>query len=426
MSVDSTLTAARYGKDKVRVFRVVREGKWHHIVEYNVTALLEGDIATSYTEADNSVVVATDSIKNITYYIAKISPYILNAEKFAIHLGTFFVSKYTHIHKAFITVEQLRWSRISVPGEQLAAEDHSHAFFRDGDDKRVVNVEIDATASKSTLTAHVSSGISDLLVLKSTGSAFTSFVRDEYTTLVEVDDRILSTSVDLTYKFAPLQIEPPKDEKKLDFVVPVKKGQEGYEGSVWDEEVPSRARKATLETFAVDESASVQATLYKMAQRVIAENASIKDVTYKLPNKHYIPVDMKYLGVDNTTPLSVIFIYSSLVPFFVLSFSFILLLGVWSIVAFKRRWRSLVLGPVVVQFVFSVEVLLSSSSPRKLPTFTNHLLQSLFILQPRLFITTLLNARLLVLYSLRSCISAADPLVAIRSSFRQSMAAVIH
>ena len=42
----SLLTSARYGKDKVRVLRVVREGKWHHVVEYNVTALVEGDIAS--------------------------------------------------------------------------------------------------------------------------------------------------------------------------------------------------------------------------------------------------------------------------------------------------------------------------------------------------------------------------------------------
>jgi urate oxidase len=40
------LAQARYGKDKVRVFRVVREGKMHHIVEYNVQVLLEGDLET--------------------------------------------------------------------------------------------------------------------------------------------------------------------------------------------------------------------------------------------------------------------------------------------------------------------------------------------------------------------------------------------
>jgi hypothetical protein len=42
----SELTAARYGKGKVRVFRIVRQGSWHHVVEYNVEALLEGEIST--------------------------------------------------------------------------------------------------------------------------------------------------------------------------------------------------------------------------------------------------------------------------------------------------------------------------------------------------------------------------------------------
>jgi urate oxidase len=59
--MSSKLTTSRYGKDKIRVFRVVRETNVQHIVEYNITSLLEGDVDASYTEADNSVIVATDS-----------------------------------------------------------------------------------------------------------------------------------------------------------------------------------------------------------------------------------------------------------------------------------------------------------------------------------------------------------------------------
>ena len=44
----------------------------------------------------------------------------------------------------------------------------------------------------------------------------------------------------------------------MDFVVPVQKGEKGYEGSVWDDEIPERARTATLDIFANDDSASVQ------------------------------------------------------------------------------------------------------------------------------------------------------------------------
>ncbi|KAI0071957.1 uricase [Panus rudis PR-1116 ss-1] len=307
------LAQARYGKDKVRVFRIVREGKTHHVVEYNVCALLEGNIDTSYTQADNSVVVATDSVKNITYYLAKTSPHILNPERFALHLGTFLVSKYAHIHKAFVTVEKLRWQRIEVDGTP-----HPHSFVRDGDDKRIVEVEIDGTQGKDKLVGKVTSGITDLLVLKSTGSAFEGFVRDEFTTLVEVNDRIFSTSVDLKYVFDPIPVSlklfsdkplpgtPGGDKAVYAAGKPPAEGKDvpaPSEGSAWDgDKIAEDARKVTLEVFAVDESASVQATLYKMAQQILSSHKHLQSVSYSLPNKHYVPVDMKYLGIENLKP----------------------------------------------------------------------------------------------------------------------------
>lgn len=99
-------------------------------------------------------------------------------------------------------------------------------------------------------------------VLKTTESSFTNFIRDEFTTLGEVEDRIFSTSIDLNYTFAPIHVLFPTDEKKLDFIIPLQKGEKGYEGSVWDDEVSGRARLATLEIFATDNSASVQVQLF--------------------------------------------------------------------------------------------------------------------------------------------------------------------
>ncbi|KAH8118151.1 uricase [Phellopilus nigrolimitatus] len=288
MSAEVGLAAARYGKDKVRVFRVVKSDKWHDVVEYNVCTLVEGAIETSFTQADNSVVVATDSIKNITYYMAKTSPFVLVPELFAIHLGAFLVGKYAHLRKAFVTVEQLRWQRIAVDGKS-----HPHSFWRDGDEKRVTSVEIDATAGKDAMTAKVASGASDLLVLKSSGSAFENFVRDEFTTLVEVNDRIFSTSVDLQYVFRPLALGAHAGLAAA--LAKIK------EANAFDA-VAARARAITLDVFATDESASVQATLYKMAGQIVNEHTLLERASYALPNKHYIPVDMKYLGIDNTTP----------------------------------------------------------------------------------------------------------------------------
>lgn len=94
-------------------------------------------------------------------------------------------------------------------------------------------------------------------MLKSTGSAFEGFIRDEYTTLAEVSERILSTSVDLEYRFSPVSIPIPTDPKLLDFGIPKNIGD--TKGSVWDAlGVAERAKTSTLDIFAIDESASVQ------------------------------------------------------------------------------------------------------------------------------------------------------------------------
>ncbi|KZT57633.1 putative urate oxidase [Calocera cornea HHB12733] len=287
----ATLTAARYGKDKVRIFRVVRSPKdgevWNDVVEYNVKALLEGDIATSYTHADNSVVVATDSIKNTCNVFAKTSPHVLHPELFALDIGLHFVKTYPHIHKAFIDIEQLKWSRIVVSKN---GNPHKHSFTRDGEEKRLTSVEIDATKGKDAVTAKVTSGLSGLLVLKSSGSAFEGFVRDEWTTLPEVNDRIFSTEVDLSYTFAmpagPLTAE----------------GIAALQDRVKFDKTAESAKQITLDVFATDESASVQATMFKMSSEIISANPTVETVSYKLPNKHYIPVDLGFKGLANLKP----------------------------------------------------------------------------------------------------------------------------
>lgn len=49
MSVNVKLSANRYGKDKVRVFRIIKPnstGGKHTVCEYNVRLMLEGDFGT--------------------------------------------------------------------------------------------------------------------------------------------------------------------------------------------------------------------------------------------------------------------------------------------------------------------------------------------------------------------------------------------
>ncbi|KAF4609634.1 hypothetical protein D9613_011927 [Agrocybe pediades] len=211
---------------------------------------------------------ATDehfSVKNSTYSLSKTSPHILSAEE------------RSSAPRNFLRFQDMRTRGIEM------------------EMTRVVKFEVDGSTGKSKLVSKVKAGINNLLVLKFTGSAFDNFYRDEYTTLVEVNRIIFSTSVGLQY--SPFSIRAPTDEKKVQFVVPLQGAEKGYTGNI----CPARARKAKSETFAVDKSATVKATLYEMAQRVVAKNASASNVSYSLTTKRYVHVDMRYLSIDSLT-----------------------------------------------------------------------------------------------------------------------------
>lgn len=212
-------------------------------------------------------------MKQTTYIVAKQNP-VTPPELFASILGTHFVETYKHIHIAHITVVTHRWTRMTIDGKP-----HPFSFFRDGAETRLV--EADVVEGKG---IEIRSGISGLLVLKSTGSQFHSHVKDDYTILPDVYDRILSTSVDAGWKWKTLsgvdqvKAEAPKFDK------------------TW-----TAAREITMKTFAEDDSASVQNTMYKMCGQILEAEPSVEAVDYSLPNKHYFEVDLSWHhGLKNT------------------------------------------------------------------------------------------------------------------------------
>ncbi|GAA5985226.1 hypothetical protein JCM11641_003638 [Rhodosporidiobolus odoratus] len=278
------LTTAKYGKDKVRVSRVVRKPDGtHEFVEYVVRCLVEGDVERAWTHSDNKSIVATDSIKNTVNIFAKTSPHVLQPELFALDIGLHFVSTYSHLHRVSVDIAQLKWSRISVNGKP-----HKHSFVRNGEDKRTVSVVVDATKGQNQVTATCTAGLKDLLVLKTTESSFEDYVFDKYTTLKPVNDRIFSTSVDCVYDIPiPFSALTASAIPKLgiDF-----------------ESIFKSVEQTTLEIFATHNSASVQATLYLMGEKVLKDNKHVSRIKYELPNKHYIAPPLDFVGLKNTDP----------------------------------------------------------------------------------------------------------------------------
>ena len=61
----------RYGKGRVRVMRIHRDGERHDVSQLNIKAMVEGDFARTYTHHDNSNTVSTDTIKNVVNVVAR-------------------------------------------------------------------------------------------------------------------------------------------------------------------------------------------------------------------------------------------------------------------------------------------------------------------------------------------------------------------
>ena len=203
-------------------------------------------------------------MKNTVYILAKQHP-VTPPELFASIVSTHFIEMYSHIHAAHVKVVTHRWTRMDIDDVP-----HPHSFLRDGAETR--NVEATAREGQG---LSMRSAIAGLLVLKSTGSQFHSFIRDEYTTLPEVFDRILSTEVDCGWTW-----------KSFDGVEGVKAAVPKFDAA-WD-----AARSITLKIFATDSSASVQNTMYKMCSQILEAVPGVMTVDYSLPNKHYFEIGM--------------------------------------------------------------------------------------------------------------------------------------
>lgn len=208
-------------------------------------------------------------MKNTVYVKAKEHP-VNPPELFASILATHFVDTYAHITRATIKVICHRWTRMVIDGKP-----HPHSFYRDGAETR--NVEAVASKSSKGVSIDIRSGIVGLLVLKSTGSQFHGFVRDQYTLLPEVWDRILSTDVDCGWSW-----------KTFNGIDAVKAAVPKFDKAFND------ARAITMKTFAEEDSPSVQSTMYKMCLSILDTVPEVENVDYALPNKHYFEIGMLF------------------------------------------------------------------------------------------------------------------------------------
>ncbi len=252
----------RYGKSRVRLSRITRHGDRHDFNEWTVGMLLEGDFDASFTAADNSKILPTDTMKNTVYSIARESK-AATIEEFAMELGDYLLARNAQASGALVEIEEKNWERLQLDGAPEAT-----TFKLGGPEAHTVRAVRDQDREWS-----IRSGIDGLTILKTTKSEFTGYIKDKLTTLKPATDRIFGTRATAAWDYA----SPAPD----------------YAGA------RARIVAALLKAFADHHSMSVQHTLFDMGKAALDAAPEIARITLTMPNLHHLLADLSPFGQDN-------------------------------------------------------------------------------------------------------------------------------
>jgi urate oxidase len=251
-----------YGKSRVRLSRITRLEDKHEFNEWTVRVLLEGDFETSFTEADNSKILPTDTMKNTVYSIARDSK-ATTIEEFAIDLGDYLLTENKQVSGVLVEVEEKAWERMIT---EAGAEPTT--FKLGGQELRTVRAVRDQGRTWS-----IRSGVDGLVILKTTKSEFTGYIKDRLTTLRPATDRIFGTRATVMWDYAT---EAPAFA-----------------------EARARIMAAMLKVFAEHHSMSVQHTLFDMGKAALEAAPEISKIKLTMPNLHHLLADLSPFGQDN-------------------------------------------------------------------------------------------------------------------------------
>ena len=244
-----------YGKGDVAVYRLNRDGATpagqSPVFGANVLMLLYGDAFwPTYTTGDNTGLVATDSMKNF-----------IQRETFAFEgddLADYCRFLGSRFHDTYAQVEGVQVSAVEIP---YAGVDGAVAFTPAGPERATARVELGRGGI-----VEAAAGIRGFKLLRLGGSAFTGFVRDEYTTLPEIRNRPVHMWLDLEWRYT---------DSRAAF------GRNG---------VTARARHIVREVFRTFESGSIQQVIYQMGTRLLDEVSTLAEVHLEANNRTWIGI----------------------------------------------------------------------------------------------------------------------------------------
>ena len=258
----------RYGKSRIRLVRVKRHRERHDFREWTLEILLQGDFESCFTEGDNSKILATDTMKNTVYSLARDSSAEC-MEEFGKELIEFLLRRNPQVSRAEVSISEKAWDHIVTGGKP-----HATSFVQSGSERQTTKLAR-APGSKCSVT----SGLENLVIMKTAGSGFEGYIKDSLTTLPPTADRLFGTALRANWSY---------NTDNLAFAA-----------------LRTKIRDVLLAVFAAHESKSVQHTLYAMGETVLKGVAEVDEIELTMPNMHCLLVDLSRFGQDNSNEIFV-------------------------------------------------------------------------------------------------------------------------
>ena len=258
----AALAENRYGKSRVRVVRVKRHADRHDFCEWTVQILLQGDFESCFTDGDNSKILPTDTMRNTVYSLARKSSAAC-MEDFAKELVDFLLGRNPQVSEAEVSVSEKTWRHLTTDGKA-----HPTTFVQSSGERQTTRV---ARAQERKFS--VTSGLENLVIMKTAGSGFEGYIQDSLTTLPPTADRLFGTALTASWKYATSDLPFAPLRVKI--------------------------REILLSVFAAHDSKSVQHTLHAMGEAVLAGVVEVEEIELIMPNIHCLLVDLSRFGQDN-------------------------------------------------------------------------------------------------------------------------------
>lgn len=244
-------------------------GRPNHLLAAQIDVQVMGDaFAEAYTKGDNRNVVATDTMKNFIHRLSlEFSGPTL--EGWLFFLGQRFLDTYPQMERLRVSGEEIRFDAVPVPvaGPSGHFAPSSVLYRRHHDDRGVASLEVGRADDGSVALGDLRAGRVGLELLKTTGSAFADFPRDEYTTLPSRKDRLLFTHMDIAWRYADGQVAVAPDVSRY----------------VASEQVSDLAAVVFHEFV----SLSIQHLVHEIGLRMFERFEALSEITFEAQNRTF-------------------------------------------------------------------------------------------------------------------------------------------